>query len=424
MYVFAAGTIFYNGQFVERISEQSVTSDFLKKAVRYSFLHDAAFFRTVAEKVQFSGHEPAVITKSFQLAVLKAPGDHSNFFAFGAYAASHPCCRERASLLFSEAVRRKASDPRIYVNVSSHLLAIQRKEEALSYLRRVMEMDSSDSWDIYLLVQRYSDDIEDLIRITPSGGESRVALFSFLASGRRASQEVLGRMLDELAGISLTPEQQLQVTQAARLAAAEETDKTRKRLDQIIKEHPEFVPAYIEMAGLLETISPESALPYLQKAVNLNPANFEHSQMLAELSLRLSRFDEAEKIYSRFLGNEQYRENAYLRLASCKRSAGKPADAILVLRQGIKEVGKTKDLLFELASQYRELGNFRGAAEIYLEYAGLAQEKSAAYLMAGSMYEKAGDYASAKKQYEKALAVDPQNSEARQALSLLQMTVE
>ncbi|MCI0559950.1 MAG: tetratricopeptide repeat protein, partial [Nitrososphaera sp.] len=206
---------------------------------------------------------------------------------------------------------------------------------------------------------------------------------------------------------------------AMRLASVESRGKTRERFVRILKEYPAYAPVYFQMAMFSQNDSQQLALYYLKKAVELAPGHLDYRNHLAQHYISLSQITEAEKIYEEFLQTPEFQTTGYLGLARCKFLRGDPLQTISILEEGIHKAGKSEQLFYQLGRMYDAIGDYRKAAQAYLEYAALTPGKIDGYNLAGDAYQNLGDYAAARAQYNRSLTKNPQNRHALNSLLLL-----
>jgi tetratricopeptide (TPR) repeat protein len=197
-------------------------------------------------------------------------------------------------------------------------------------------------------------------------------------------------------------------------------DQTKKRLEQVIQDFPDFGDGYYHLSRWTEKESPDISLKYLEKAVEIEPDNFIYADVLANRYIQLSRFSEAEKIYESFVDDPRYQNKAYLMLAQTKLRAGKSTEASSIMEKA-QRGSRSRRLILELAKLRESMGDYRQAAQAYEELAELNPDEIGPYVMAGNAYEKAGDFKAAQERYRQALEIDPGNPRVVRALKKLEM---
>lgn len=215
LYSILALIVYRNSKLINEVSSGSVTNDFLSKEISRSHYHDALFFRSSANKLQYSSHNPEILKQSYELSIRKGPADYENLLSFAFYSASLKCCPERTVRLVREAVKRKPIDAKVHRTAASLLLAKGEKKDAFELLNRTLTLNHEMANEVYSIVERNGGTVDDLIDITPRSSTSLIRLFSFLSSKRNRfadKQEYLLQKLDEL---PLKPEERVLAAKAA-----------------------------------------------------------------------------------------------------------------------------------------------------------------------------------------------------------------
>ena len=205
----------------------------------------------------------------------------------------------------------------------------------------------------------------------------------------------------------------------ARFASVENKQTTKKRLLRVLDEYPRCAPCYFQVANSVQDESHQLAVYYLRKAIESDPENPEYLNRLAQQFLMASEIEDAEQTYQRLILNPDWRDRAYLGLSECKVTQGDKLEAIAILQEGILKSKQAGELYFRLATILDSVGEYQKAAVAYKEYNQLTSGTVDGYNLAGDAFRKAGDYLAAKEQYQTVLTLDPNNTHARDQLSLL-----
>ena len=147
----------------------------------------------------------------------------------------------------------------------------------------------------------------------------------------------------------------------------------------------------------------------------------EAHNMLGAAYLRLGRGAEATAQFREALRLKPELTAARLNLANALLDTGKLEEGIADLRQvaatggeGLAVSGRLARALAQSARQLAARDEWREAAGRYREAAGLAPDDAPLRNEFGELLMGHGELAEALKQFERALAIDPNNEEARQ----------
>ncbi len=117
---------------------------------------------------------------------------------------------------------------------------------------------------------------------------------------------------------------------------ADRFDLAREIFGQVLAEDPDNRFANLRMGvGLLKLGELESAVPYLQHSVTLDPRQAESRFALADVLTRLRRFDEAIPHWQECIALQPRRLGAWANLGSTLLWSGKNAEAVIALRQAV-----------------------------------------------------------------------------------------
>ncbi len=205
-----------------------------------------------------------------------------------------------------------------------------------------------------------------------------------------------------------------------RLAPVKTKGETKKNLLKVLNDHPQYAPAYEQMANFSQNESEQVTLYYLKKAVQLAPDRLEYKDRLAQHYLNQSRISEAETIYNELVLSAQGTQIGYLGLSRCSLARNNPLMAIAILEDGLQKSGKSVELYFELGKVFNTIHDYQRAAESYRELSSLSPENIEAYILAADAYRNLGDYTSARELYGQALKRDPENQRATESLLQLE----
>ena len=188
-----------------------------------------------------------------------------------------------------------------------------------------------------------------------------------------------------------------------------------------LEKHPEDFSARFNLgAVLLARMNAPEAIGMLEAALRLEsdgaPGMAEAHNMLGAAYMRLGRSKEGVAQFRRALSLNPELPAARLNLAEALVNAGQLEEGIADLRE-LAASGTSSPLLARaLATSARHLGSqgdWQEAVARYREAAGLAPDDAPLRNEFGELLMGHGELAEALEQFERALAIDPQNEEAR-----------
>jgi|GEM_PF-7120977 len=246
LYLAGAHLVWRNTKLTIQVQDQIFSNEAVRDAIRQELFYDSVFFRTAAAKLEYAGHDPAVLRRAYQLSVMKNPANSENLLSFGIYAASR---REldQAENLFTEAVRRFPTDPLIPANAGIVLYRSGNHDSAMSFFIEALRIDPGLSYDIYPVISKYGGEMEELIRITPVQPDAVVHLCRYVVSRYSDVSDRLEPLIRSALAMQMQPEQRLQIATCAMnarlfLPAREEAEKLRddptlnRKADELLQE--------------------------------------------------------------------------------------------------------------------------------------------------------------------------------------------
>jgi tetratricopeptide (TPR) repeat protein len=177
--------------------------------------HRPVFYRTIADRVQFYPHDPAIVAPLYETAIRKGPADYRNLFAYAYYLVSRNCCPETVLALLNETVRRCPTNPDMHQVAASYYLAISRKDEALPYFRRAIELEPNSAVQLYRLLDQHGADVNTLIGVTPSEPDALIQLARYLHSRTPSKDPAFTQIVVRLSRMNLNSDQQLSAAELA-----------------------------------------------------------------------------------------------------------------------------------------------------------------------------------------------------------------
>jgi len=187
----------------------------LDRAERAVWPHRPVFYRTLADRVQFYPHDPSRVAPMYETAIRNGPADYRNLSAYAFYLVSRNCCSEQVLALLNETVRRCPTNPDMHQVAASYYLAISRKDQALPYFRRAIELEPNSAPQLYRLLDQSGADVNTLISVTPSEPDALIQLARYLHSRNPSTDPAFAKIIAQLSHMNLNSEQELSAAELA-----------------------------------------------------------------------------------------------------------------------------------------------------------------------------------------------------------------
>ena len=200
---------------LDRAKHPPLEASLVDRAESAVWPHRPVFYRTIADRVQFYPHDPASVAPMYETTIRKGPADYRNFSAYAFYLVSRNCCSDQVLALLNETVRRCPTNPEMYQVAASYYLAISRKDQALPYFRRAIELDPNSAVQLYRLLDQQGADVNTLIGVTPSEPDALIQLARYLHSRSQSADPAFARIVAQLSRMNLNSEQQLSAAELA-----------------------------------------------------------------------------------------------------------------------------------------------------------------------------------------------------------------
>lgn len=235
--------------------------------------------------------------------------------------------------------------------------------------------------------------------------------------------------------------------EGVQLLKNKQVDAAIRMLTDVVRANPKHQEAY-RYLGLAygQKNLWDDAIDVLQKAVALKPDDLLSLKNLGIALLRQNRFEEAERVLEQALQYAPEDENAqsYLNMAVRGRQKAQPAeedDAEHALADLTRDERDDEQELAALTApssassskapynpaqeylnkgtEFLENGQLNKAAEMFEEAIRLAPESSDGHFGLGMVYEKRQEWKKAIGAYQKAVAINPNDSLAKETLKFL-----
>jgi tetratricopeptide (TPR) repeat protein len=171
--------------------------------------------------------------------------------------------------------------------------------------------------------------------------------------------------------------------------------------------------------GMQVVGQPDSAVFYYKAALQANPMNLEAGKSLGSIYFSDGHERDAMALFNKILEANNYNASAYKIVAGALRDLGRTDEAIQILEQGRKRNPRNRALTLDIATMYKQSGQYQKALEEYLAFT--VAEPRSFRLVRSKMIEvlvDAGDKSSALVAYLAGRA-DRGGSEAFAAMDVL-----
>ena len=235
-------------------------------------------------------------------------------------------------------------------------------------------------------------EIARLIQMAPSDGQA----YAWAAVAEQAFAEAepiqskrapfYEAMVDRCrAGIQKAPDLlELYVRMAIAYERLSQSEKVAEVLDLAIKNNPKNPDAYVLKAQRLAIIGKlDDANKVLQQGIEKVGENSRLYVMLADVAQRKRAPEQGREFLTKALAIDPKNEAAYLRLAGMYRADNDREKALAILLQGLEQLPDSKDLKFNLADVYIDVGNAAKADALIEALAKDAADVAPVYYLRG-----------------------------------------
>jgi tetratricopeptide (TPR) repeat protein len=202
---------------------------------------------------------------------------------------------------------------------------------------------------------------------------------------------------------------------------------------EIVKDAPDrFADVYNKLGIIYHRKGlTDKAIAYLEKALKVNPAYTEAALNLSIVYNEIGRYEEAHKIFKRAVKTvsktrtikDPYIEgrlaNEHARLGDQYYDLGRFKEAIAEYKKALKLRPKFPDISTQLGIAYRESGDLEAAIKTFAKTLDTHTRYLPAFLQLGLVYYMKGFVDMAILEWKEALAIDPENRDARIYLSFV-----
>jgi tetratricopeptide (TPR) repeat protein len=305
--------------------------------------------------------------------------------------------------------------------------------EAVIEFKNVLQIDPNDVVAHFGLAQAYLAlgegrahwELQETIRLDPTHDEARLLLANFLfyAGAHARSQGDAGGDLfeqvlehvDDL--LSRDPDHiEALITRARAQAALDRPEETRASLERVLEIEPDRAEALLLLANFHGNQGDrDAAEKLLRHWVETDPSYGAHRALAGLLAVDPDRDPETEALYRRAveLAEEEQITAAVQTLAGFYYTRDRFDEAEAVVREGIERYEDNLELVLALARFYDVRGEPERADQVIAEATRARPDEVAPHLILSAYRGHRGDPEGALEAAEAALAVDPEDKNAR-----------
>lgn len=163
----------------------------------------------------------------------------------------------------------------------------------------------------------------------------------------------------------------------------------------------------------------DAARTWCEKAVALNPSDYDANMFLSRIYGALERYSDAQQHYEMLIALYPDSEDPYLSLAALFAGQKKYRDAVKVLRHLLQRNIRSENALVMLGNLYAEMQKHKTAEKFYRKALDVNQSSLSALEGLVMLYEAISDIPSAIQACNTILSIDPDNSNVREKLASL-----
>jgi tetratricopeptide (TPR) repeat protein len=304
-------------------------------------------------------------------------------------------------------------DAKFYFLMGRYLEGAGKVDDAVAAFKKAIELEPKSAEPRAELAGLYArqekarealDAAEDALKVGPKNQEANRVLGTILAA--LAEQRQAGRPGDD---VGQYPKRAMASLEIARgdgngdlnidLALARlylDADRYADAIPlmrRIVMEQPQYAEGWLLLAEAQEgSGAPDTAVDTLQQLLVEQPQFLRGRVQLAETYDRQRQFGKAAEVWAAVQGQNPRNAEISARRATSLMSAGRPADAVPILRDALKQSANDMRLNFMLAQAQRDAGDLDGAETTARAlYAAHPEDVRFAYLV-GQMMEARGRY--------------------------------
>ena len=293
-------------------------------------------------------------------------------------------------------------------------LAIQPGHPDALHLSGVVALQGGDAERAVELIQR-------AIEVQPDNPGFHANLAQAFLAGRRVA-DALAAFRHAAALDPRAP--QLAVGAASCLAMQGSVAQAERELRAVTQSHPAYALAWFNLGkAVQEQGRHQEAVELYRHAIELEPALADAHNNLGRALHRLERFKEAEQAYRHCVALQPDYAIGHCNLASVLMDRGRFAEAVSVCRQALQRAPGSAELHLLLGSAHTHQGQLTVALEAFRAAAESEPENPRAVWAYGYALIRTGKASEGLQWLERALALRPDSSVYRSALSSIYLSL-
>jgi|SRR6185312_8670626 len=160
---------------------------------------------------------------------------------------------------------------------------------------------------------------------------------------------------------------------------------------QCIALDPTCAAANYEMADILEyDKQPDTALQFINRAVQLEPSNIWYQELYAQCLQEKGRYKEVENVYNNLIKDNPAVSDYYYKLATVQLQAGEIAQAAQTYETAEQKLGYNEQLSMNIVDIYEKIKDYANAERKIQELIDHSPSTPQNYDMLGNLYELEG----------------------------------
>ncbi len=200
--------------------------------------------------------------------------------------------------------------------------------------------------------------------------------------------------------------------------------EAERELRAVAQRYPGYALAWFNLGNTVQEQGRQlEAADLYRRAIELDPALADAHNNLGRALHQLQRFEEAEQAYRRCLALQPDVATGYCNLASVLIDRGRFAEAASVCQQALQRSSGSAELNLLLGSAYTHQGSLTSALEAFRAAANAAPDNPRAVWAYGYALIRTGKETEGLPLLERALALQPDSSEFRSALSTIYLSL-
>lgn len=231
----------------------------------------------------------------------------------------------------------------------------------------------------------------------------------------------------------MTPGQQYLYAQGSTSFEQGDFDNSARCLSEIVKDGPDrFADVYNKLGIIYQRKGlSQKAATLFEKALKINPAYTDAALNLTIVYNELGRYENAQKtfntavktVYKTKKVKDSYIDgklaNEHAKLGEQYYFLGRFKEAITEYKKALRLCPKYPDIITQLGITYRENGDLESAVDTFIKAQNAGPKYIPAFLHLGLTYYMKGFVNLAIREWNRALAIDPENQDARIYLSFV-----